>query len=226
MVDASDAPELEAEIQPLTRGGHRHQQTDDGVHQSAASAPGDGEGDYLEGRALWIALLAGSAGNFLEFFDFALFGIFANEISASFFPPSDAATALLKSFAVFAGAFMMRPLGGVLFGYLGDRYGRVYSMRLAMNLMALPTTAIALLPTHAMVGVASTILLVAVRLLQGLSVGGAYGGLMTYAMEVSPPSRRGAVSALLKVFSGARFCCVNAVRRWSSSRVRMPGLPC
>lgn len=160
-------------------------------------------GTYLYGRELWLALAAGSVGNFLEWFDFALFGMFANEIADTFFPPSDATTSLLEAFVVFAGAFVMRPVGGVLFGYLGDTYGRVYSMRMAMNLMAVPTTAIALLPGYATLGIYSTMLLVVIRLLQGLSVGGAFGGLMTYAMEVSPPERYGTVSALLKVFSGA-----------------------
>ena len=188
---------------------------------------------------------SGSVGNFLEWFDFALYGMFANEIAAvrqpgdspladslslarsllslsvraplagclsatrmpppaqTFFPVGDAATQLLESFAVFAGAFVMRPVGGVLFGYIGDKYGRVYSMRLAMSLMALPTTAIAILPGYATLGILSTILLTIIRLIQGLSVGGAFGGLMTYAMEITPPHRVGFVSALLKVFSSA-----------------------
>lgn len=97
----------------------------------------------------------------------------------------------------------MRPVGGVLFGYIGDKFGRVYSMRLAMSLMALPTTAIAVLPGYATLGIFSTIMLTIIRLIQGLSVGGAFGGLMTYAMEVTPPHRVGFVSALLKVFSSA-----------------------
>ena len=121
----------------------------------------------------------------------------------TFFPEADAATQLLESFVVFAGAFVMRPVGGVLFGYIGDKFGRVYSMRLAMSLMALPTTAIAILPGYATLGILSTILLAVIRLIQGLSVGGAFGALMTYAMEVTPPNRVGFVSALLKVFSAA-----------------------
>ena len=159
--------------------------------------------EHLHGRELWKALIAGSVGNFLEWFDFALYGMFANEIAATFFPEGDAATQLLQSFAVFAGAFVMRPFGGVLFGYIGDKHGRVHSMQLAMSLMAIPTTAIAVLPGYATLGITSTLLLTVIRLIQGLSVGGAFGGLMTYAMEVTPPQHFGLVSALLKVFSAA-----------------------
>ena len=136
---------------------------------------------HLEGDELYKALIAGSVGNFLEWFDFALYGMFANEIAAvslsfpncpprpatlpsrlpvplttrrlqTFFPAGEASTQLLESFAVFAGAFVMRPVGGVLFGYIGDKYGRVYSMRLAMSLMAVPTTAIAILPGYETLG--------------------------------------------------------------------------
>eukprot|EP01045_Picozoa_sp_COSAG04_P006896 COSAG04_NODE_348_length_16121_cov_7.375172_5_plen_343_part_00 len=156
--------------------------------------------EHLHGRELWKALIAGSVGNFLEWFDFALYGMFANEIAATFFPEGDAATQLLQSFAVFAGAFVMRPFGGVLFGYIGDKHGRVHSMQLAMSLMAIPTTAIAVLPGYDTLGITSTLLLTVIRLIQGLSVGGAFGGLMTYAMEVTPPQHFGLVSALLKVF--------------------------
>ena len=81
-------------------------------------------------------VLLASAGNFLEWYDFAVFGIFAEEIGDAFFPPSDSHTALLRSFTVFAGAFLIRPIGGVLFGHIGDRHGREKALLLTILMMA------------------------------------------------------------------------------------------
>eukprot|EP00490_Sorites_sp_Unknown_P025424 CAMPEP_0114697626 /NCGR_PEP_ID=MMETSP0191-20121206/74003_1 /TAXON_ID=126664 /ORGANISM="Sorites sp." /LENGTH=165 /DNA_ID=CAMNT_0001996971 /DNA_START=27 /DNA_END=524 /DNA_ORIENTATION=+ len=123
------------------------------------------------------SLLAGAVGNLLEWFDFAIFGLLAHEIGVNFFPETGSRTIhLLEAFGTFAGAFFMRPLGGALFGYIGDKYSRLTSLRLSIFLMAIPTFLTGLLPTFASIGIASTVLLVFFRLLQGVSVGGELTG--------------------------------------------------
>ena len=105
-------------------------------------------------------MVGACVGNFLEWFDFALFGLFATEISRTFFPPGDSATQLLEAFTAFAGGFLARPFGGLFFGYLGDRHGRVYALRLSVMIMGIPTAGIAILPGYATLGWLSTALLV------------------------------------------------------------------
>lgn len=114
--------------------------------------------------------LAGIIGNVLEWYDFAVFGFFSEEIGKVFFPNSQDPVA--QSFAVFGGAFLFRPVGGVLLGYLGDVYGREKALRISIFLMAFPTFAMGCLPTYDQVGVVAIILLIFIRILQGLSVGG------------------------------------------------------
>ena len=114
--------------------------------------------------------MAGIIGNVLEWYDFAVFGFFSEEIGKVFFPNSQDPVA--QSFAVFGGAFLFRPVGGVLLGYLGDVYGREKALRISIFLMAFPTFAMGCLPTYDQVGVVAIILLIFIRILQGLSVGG------------------------------------------------------
>jgi MHS family proline/betaine transporter-like MFS transporter len=130
-------------------------------------------------------------GNFLEYFDFALYGFFAVVIGASFFPSDDPTTELLQSLAVFGVAFFLRPLGGVVFGLIGDRVGRRTSLSISIAMMGLATTAIGLLPTHASIGIAAPILLVLIRCVQGLSVGGEWGASSAFLIETAAPGRRG-----------------------------------
>ena len=125
--------------------------------------------------ALKIVLVTAS-GNLLEWYDFAIYGIFAADIGHAFFPPSDGPTALIRSFSVYAGAFLIRPIGGVLFGYLGDCRGREVALIVTILLMSGPTLAIGLLPTYSQIGVAAPVLLTICRLLQGLAAGGELPG--------------------------------------------------
>jgi MHS family proline/betaine transporter-like MFS transporter len=145
---------------------------------------------------------AGAIGNALEWYDFGLFGFFAPVISLQFFPTADPRAALLNTFGVFAAGFLMRPLGAVLFGHLGDRLGRKSALGLSVLFMAVPTALVGLLPTYHQVGLAAALLLLAVRLLQGLSVGGEYVGSMSYLAESAPPGRRGFVSSWCNVSGG------------------------
>jgi MHS family proline/betaine transporter-like MFS transporter len=135
--------------------------------------------------------LAGSVGNLLEWYDFAVFGYFAPFISTQFFPADDPVAGLINTFGVFAAGYLMRPIGGVLFGQIGDRLGRARALRLSVFVMAVPTTLIAFLPTHAQVGVLAPALLVVLRLAQGLSVGGEFIGSCCYLVEAAPADRRG-----------------------------------
>lgn len=122
----------------------------------------------------------------MEWYDFALFGYFVPYISAAFFPDSGKAGALLATWAVFACGFLMRPMGGAIFGYIGDRIGRRRVLVLSVMLMTLPTFVLGALPTYAQIGISASLLLVALRLIQGLSVGGEFSGSVTYMVETAP----------------------------------------
>ena len=118
------------------------------------------------------AVTAGAIGNFMEWYDFSVYGFFAAIIGSQFFPSDDPVASLLASFAVFAVSFFMRPVGAFVFGHYGDRVGRRSTLAVAIILMGIATCLIGLLPTYAQIGVAAPILLVLARLLQGLSAGG------------------------------------------------------
>jgi MHS family proline/betaine transporter-like MFS transporter len=136
-------------------------------------------------------VVAGAIGNLLEWYDFGLFGFFAPAIALQFMPPEeDRLATLLETYGVFAAGFLMRPLGGVIFGYVGDRWGRKRALELSVLLMAVATTLIGLLPSHSSIGLAAPLLLTLMRLLQGLSVGGEYVGSMSFLSEHAAPARR------------------------------------
>ena len=156
-------------------------------------------------------VLLASAGNFLEWYDFAVFGMFATEIGAAFFPDHDPRTALLHTFTLFAAAFIVRPIGGVVFGHIGDRYGRERALLLTILMMAGPTLAIGLLPTYATLGAASTVLLALCRLVQGLAAGGELPGALVYAVETAGPQHHGFFGALVQA-TGAGSLLASLVR--------------
>ena len=118
------------------------------------------------------AIMAGAIGNMLGWFDFAVYGYFSVALGRNFFPSDNPYTSLLSAFAVFAAAFFMRPLGGLIFGHVGDRYGLMNALVLSAGLMTVSTFAIVCLPTYVSSGVLAPVLLVVMRLGQGLSVGG------------------------------------------------------
>jgi MHS family proline/betaine transporter-like MFS transporter len=140
-------------------------------------------------------IAAATIGNVLELYDFAVYGFLAPVIAANFFPAGGATGGVLAAFAVFAVGGLMRPVGGVIVGHIADRYGRKRALILTICAMAVPTVLIGLLPTYAAIGVAAPILLVVLRLTQGLAVGGEFVGSMVYLVESAPERRRGLYGA-------------------------------
>ena len=136
-------------------------------------------------------ILAGIVGNVLEWYDFAVYGFFAPVIAQQFFPDADPVASLIAAYGAFAAGFIARPFGGAIFGHIGDRYGRKMALTLSVLLMAIPTFLLGLLPNYADWGVASTVLLIALRMLQGLSVGGEYTTSTVFLVEQAPPGKRG-----------------------------------
>jgi len=145
----------------------------------------------VEETSIRRAIVGASVGNTVEWFDFAVYGYLAVTLGAVFFPSEDPTISLLSSFAVFGVAFVMRPLGGLFFGPLGDRIGRQRTLATVIILMSISTFAIALLPGYATIGIWAPILLVLARLLQGFSAGGEFGGASAFIAEYSPDNRRG-----------------------------------
>ena len=144
-------------------------------------------------------VIAGLAGNVMEWYDFGTYGFFAAIIGAQFFPAHDPTVSLLASFAVFAVGFIGRPLGALIFGHIGDRRGRRRALMASVMMMAVPTMLIGLLPTHAQIGIAAPILLVVLRLLQGLAVGGEFTTSMVLLVEGAQRTRRGFVGSFAPV---------------------------
>lgn len=136
-------------------------------------------------------LLAGAIGNTIEFYDFIIYAYLAVFVAEHFFPHRDGTTGLLASYGAFASGMLMRPLGGILFGTIGDRFGRKTALQLSVLLIALPTLVIGLMPTFGTIGIAAPLILIALRMLQGLSVGGEYASAVVFLIESVPPSRRG-----------------------------------
>jgi MHS family proline/betaine transporter-like MFS transporter len=130
-------------------------------------------------------------GNGLEWYDFALYGYYAPILGRLFFPTQDSYVQMISTYGIFAAGFIMRPIGAVLFGYLGDKFGRKFALTLSILLMAVPTACIGLLPTYASIGILAPILLTLVRLLQGLSLAGQFSGSITFIVEHCPSGKRG-----------------------------------
>ncbi|MGV8947667.1 MAG: MFS transporter [Lutibacter sp.] len=137
------------------------------------------------------------AGHLFEHYDVTLYGFFAILLAPVFFPPSSVYAAQIASFGAFAAGFLMRPLGGLIFGYIGDHFGRKRALLLSISLAILPTLFIGLLPTYENIGLAAPILLVIFRLVQGISVGGEYSGALIYVFEHAQQKHPGFKAGLL-----------------------------
>lgn len=144
-------------------------------------------------------VLAGAIGNVLEWYDFAVYGYFAAAIGRAFFPREDPVAQVLSAFGIFAVGFLMRPVGGALLGYVGDRFGRRTALTISVAAMAVPTFLVGVLPGYEVLGVAAPFLLTALRMIQGLSVGGEYTTSVVFMVEHAPANRRGLI--------GATACC-------------------
>ena len=151
-----------------------------------------------------IVLLSNILGNIMEWYDFALYGSLASVIAQLFFPSENSLSSLVLTFGVFASGFLMRPLGGIIFGHIGDRYGRKKALLLSVLLMTIPTVLFGLTPSYAAWGVFASISLTFLRLAQGVAVGGEFTGTMSYLVEMAPQNKRGFVGsfALVGVLGG------------------------
>lgn len=141
-------------------------------------------------------VLAGLAGNVMEWYDFMIYGYFASTIGVLFFPAKDALASTIAAYGVLAVSFVMRPFGAVWFGHIGDKLGRKRALELSVTLMAIPTFLLGLLPVYDSIGVLAPVLLTILRLAQGLSVGGEYTSSFSFVIEHAPPNRRGLHGAL------------------------------
>lgn len=146
-------------------------------------------------RVPWKAVVGGSVGNMVEWYDWFVYSSFAVYFAASFFPEGDDTAKLLNTAAIFAVGFFMRPLGGWLLGRYADRRGRKAALTLTVTLMSASALLIAIAPTYESVGYFGALVLVVARLLQGLSVGGEYAASATYLTEATPRGRRGFASS-------------------------------
>lgn len=147
--------------------------------------------DSTEKQGIWKVISASSVGTLIEWYDFYIFGSLATIISKQFFPEEQSTAALLSTLAIFAAGFIVRPFGALVFGRLGDLIGRKYTFLLTLVLMGGSTFAIGLVPGYKTIGMWAPLIVLLLRLIQGLALGGEYGGAATYVAEHAPPGRRG-----------------------------------
>src|SRR5690606_21228145 len=149
-------------------------------------------------KTLWFVISASSVGTLIEWYDFYIFGSLAIILSEQFFPNTNPTAALLSTLATFAAGFIVRPFGAIVFGRLGDLIGRKHTFLITLMLMGGSTFAIGLIPGYASIGIAAPILVLILRLLQGLALGGEYGGAATYVAEHAPAARRGFYTSFIQ----------------------------
>ncbi|MFM8349108.1 MAG: MFS transporter, partial [Bacteroidota bacterium] len=149
-------------------------------------------------KQLWFVITASSVGTLIEWYDFYLFGTLATILAKQFFPPGNPTAAFLSTLATFAAGFIVRPFGALVFGRLGDLVGRKYTFLVTLILMGGSTFAIGLIPGYSSIGILAPILVVTLRLVQGLALGGEYGGAATYVAEHAPEGRRGYFTSFIQ----------------------------
>jgi MFS transporter, MHS family, proline/betaine transporter len=159
------------------------------------------------------ALVAACIGNLVEWYDFAIYSAFATVLASTYFPSADDTAGLLATFAVFAIAFLARPVGAVLFGRRGDRLGRRQVLATVIILMSLATAGIGLLPSYATIGLLAPVLLILLRSAQGLSLGGEAANASAFAVEYAPEGRRGWYGAWLWGPSGSALAAASVRQR-------------
>lgn len=178
------------------------------TEHSGAHATRDGphsEANRVDATALRRAVRGTFVGNVMEWYDIGVFGYLIVTLGPVFQPESDPATQLVFMLGTFASTYLFRPLGGLFFGWLGDRIGRRRVLFITLSVVASSTTAIGLLPTHATIGTAAAILLVLLRIVQGFSGGGEFTGAVTFISESAPDRRRGFYAAFLDMGSYLGF---------------------
>src|SRR6059058_4503309 len=152
-----------------------------------------------------FVIFASSLGTVFEWYDFYLYATLAPFFAALFFPSGNDTAALLSAFATYAAGFLVRPFGALVFGRIGDLVGRKYTFLVTIVVMGFSTFAVRLLPTFQSIGWAAPILLVSLRLLQGLALGGEYGGAATYVAEHAPQNQRGYDTAWIQTTATLGF---------------------
>ncbi len=146
---------------------------------------------HISGKELRRVVIAASVGNIIEWYDFYIFGSLASILAVKFFDKTHPVAAFLSTVAIFSVGFLIRPLGAFVFGWLGDKVGRKYTFIVTLTGMGVSTAVIGMVPTYAQIGLAAAIILFALRLIQGLCLGGEYGGAITYVAEHIEDNRRG-----------------------------------
>jgi MFS family permease len=149
-------------------------------------------------RGIWKVITASSAGTMIEWYDFYIFGSLATILATQFYPEGNATANFLKTLATFAVGFAVRPFGALVFGRIGDMIGRKFAFLVTLLIMGGSTAAIGLLPGYHRIGIAAPIILVVLRLLQGLALGGEYGGAAVYVAEHSPDAKRGFYTSFIQ----------------------------
>ena len=152
----------------------------------------------LRTKNLWKVITASSAGTLIEWYDFYIFGSLATILSVQFFPKENPTAAFLSTLATFAAGFIVRPFGALVFGRIGDLVGRKYTFQLTLVIMGGATCAIGLVPGFATIGYAAPVIVLLLRLLQGLALGGEYGGAATYVAEHSPSGKKGYFTSFIQ----------------------------
>jgi MFS family permease len=165
----------------------------------------DGAGDVIDPKRDRLVIVASSLGTVFEWYDFFLYGILAGLLGKLFFATGNPTTELLFSLFAFAIGFFFRPLGALLFGWFGDKVGRKYTFLITISVMGGATACIGLLPTFEQAGIMAPILLLLLRTLQGLALGGEYGGAAIYVAEHAPPGRRGAYTSWIQAAAAGGF---------------------
>ena len=155
-------------------------------------------GNTLKTKTTVIVTASGAA---LEWFEFSLYGYLATYLSILFVPNTNTTFGLIIMFGVFASSYLMRPVGGFVLGYLGDKYGRRYAIILSISLMSLPMFIMTIMPTYNNLGILALIILIFARMLQGFSVGGEYTGVLIMLAEISPLKYRGLLTSLAAMAS-------------------------
>jgi len=172
-----------------------------GLVEGTAIGSNEAESRRFFPRLDWKTISLASIGGGLEFYDFIVYGVFAQYIAKAFFPAEDPAVSLVNTFAVFAIGYLSRPIGGIFISHIGDRFGRRRAFLLSLIAMTAATMAMATMPTHGSIGLSATIIFIALRFIQGCCVGGELPGAITYVVETAP--RRAGLAC------GIMFFCVN-----------------
>lgn len=171
-----------------------------------------------EKKTLWSVIMASSVGTLIEWYDFYIFGSLATILSQQFFPQTNPTAAFLSTLATFAAGFVVRPFGAIVFGRLGDVVGRKYTFLVTLILMGGSTFAIGLVPSYASIGIFAPLIVLLLRLLQGLALGGEYGGAATYVAEHAPAARRGYYTSFIQTTATlglfVSIGVILAVRHW------------